>query len=52
MTYYGVTARLEGVWHMLRGHRVLWSTHAVKDFCVGDIVCESCNRVIWCRALD
>jgi hypothetical protein len=48
---WAILARLDAVWHLLRGHRVSWRVN-VDDLCAGDIVCESCELELWCRAHD
>jgi hypothetical protein len=37
--------------HKLKGHTLGWRVGA-DEVCAGDIVCETCNLVIWCRWLD
>jgi hypothetical protein len=44
-------ARLDGLRCILRGHTVRWRAGA-DDICTGDIICDTCNRVIWCRWYD
>lgn len=54
-------ARLHAVVCWLKGHDVKWRTGSESlveddvrfaDTCPGDIVCETCNLVIWCRWYD
>jgi len=53
MTIDGFFARLHAIWHKVTHptHKVLWRTKIGK-ICPGDITCETCNRVIWCRMLE
>jgi hypothetical protein len=46
-------ARVRYLWHRARGHSVIWRTEP-SDLprCMGDIVCETCAEVLWCRAYD
>lgn len=48
---YAISSRGVAVWHWLRGHRILWRTNQ-DHVCTGDIVCETCDLLIWCRAHD
>ena len=48
-----VAARLAYVTHRLCGHRTVWSrSRADLPPCRGDIICETCDQVLWCRAHD
>jgi len=48
-----VAGRLLYLLHRASGHEVVWRTsRSDLPFCNGDIVCESCARVLWCRAED
>ena len=53
MTIDGFQARLRAIWHkvMHPTHKVLWRTKIGK-ICPGDITCETCNKIIWCRMLE
>ena len=51
MSVTGARMRLYSLWHIARGHKVYWRVGA-DDICDGDIVCGTCNLLIWCRALD
>jgi hypothetical protein len=48
-----VAARLAYLTHRLRGHVIVWR-RLRSDLapCPGDIICETCDRVLWCRAYD
>ena len=49
--YLCIAARLDAVWHWARGHRVRW--RANPDYmCSGDILCDTCDAVMWCRSHD
>jgi hypothetical protein len=43
-------ARISGLWHLVRLHRVHWR-QAFDPWigCTGDIACETCDLLIWCR---
>ena len=49
--YRPFAARLEGLWHKVKGHKVKWKAYPDKD-CNGDIICVTCNKIIWCRWHD
>ena len=52
MTWLGFKSRMEGAWHILRGHEVHWHDD-VEELCPhGDIVCHTCYLVIWCRGYE
>ena len=39
--------------HRASGHRVTWSRPTSDaSLCSGDIVCDECGQVLWCRAHD
>lgn len=44
-------ARFDGLMHKLKGHKVEWAMSPMVT-CKGDIVCHTCNVVLWCRWLD
>lgn len=48
-----LAGRLLYVLHRISGHAVVWR-RSLSDLpvCDGDIVCESCGQVLWCRAHD
>lgn len=52
MTFYGLMARLQGVMHILRGHDVEWNADPETEWCAGDIICHTCDLLIWCRWHD
>ena len=48
-----IAGRLLYFLHRASGHEVVWRTSGPDlPFCNGDIVCESCAQVLWCRAQD
>lgn len=48
-----LAGRLAYVGHLARGHAVSWSSAASDvTICPGDIVCDDCGQVLWCRAHD
>lgn len=44
--------RAAGVTHALNGHAVEWNRMPADASCPGDIVCNECAQVLWCRAHD
>src|SRR5689334_17948330 len=48
-----IAGRLAYVAHRVCGHRTVW-TRSRPDLppCPGDIMCETCDQVLWCRAND
>ena len=46
---YSILARIDALLHVLQGHKVSWKVNC-DDNCKGDIVCHTCNMIIWCRA--
>jgi len=53
MTWYGFLARLGAILHKIAhpSHKMRWRTN-MDEICPGDIVCETCDIVFWCRALE
>ncbi len=53
MTILGLSARIDAICHKIRHphHKILWRFDP-DEICPGDIVCETCDIVFWCRALD
>ena len=49
--WWGLEARLSYLWHALRSHDVRWRSNADEAYeaCSGDITCETCNVLFWCR---
>lgn len=49
-------AALAGRWayvtHAVGGHAVEWTRPTPDGSCAGDIVCDDCAQVLWCRAHD
>lgn len=53
MWFAALAARVTYLTHCLRGHVTVWK-QSRPDLarCPGDILCETCDRVLWCRAYD
>lgn len=53
MSWYGFLARLDAIIHKIchSKHKILWRT-CTDEICDGDIICETCNTVFWCRAQE
>lgn len=51
-TWLSFQARVDAIWHKIwhPTHRVKWRTNEA-NICPGDIACETCNQVFWCRML-
>lgn len=49
----GFQARIHAMWHKIthQTHDVQWRYKPGK-LCPGDITCETCNKIFWCRMLD
>lgn len=47
-----IAARLYGLRCVAHGHQVRWQAGIDPPYCPGDIVCETCHVVHWCRAHD
>jgi len=49
----GFHARLEAILHKIfhPNHRLIWRTQR-EEICSGDIVCDTCNKIYWCRWYD
>jgi hypothetical protein len=51
--WLAVAGRLAYFTHLASGHAVTWRRSAPDPtICPGDIVCEECGQVLWCRAHD
>jgi len=50
---WGLHARLDAIIHKIRhpSHKIRWRFDA-DDVCDGDIICETCDVVFWCRVHD
>lgn len=51
----GLFARLVAILHFLVGHEVYWRACAEEwdgGGCSGDITCETCGIMFWCRAKE
>lgn len=46
-----LTARLRGLLCLMLAHDVEWASNK-DEVCAGDIVCHTCNLIIWCRWYD
>jgi hypothetical protein len=53
MTWYGLLARIDVVLHKIRHpkHRMIWR-YKPDALCPGDIVCDTCDVIFWCRAQE
>jgi len=49
--WYKFGAIFEYILHWLRGHEVSWRSN-IDELCAGDIACETCSLLIWCRACE
>jgi len=48
-----LAGRLAYLLHRVSGHAVSWNTsRSDLPRCAGDIVCDGCGQVLWCRAYD
>jgi len=54
MTLDGFIARLQAICHKIRHpkHKLVWKHSPEEGLCKGDIVCETCDIVFWCRFYD
>ncbi|MCP3680284.1 MAG: hypothetical protein GY782_08565 [Gammaproteobacteria bacterium] len=54
MTFLGFRARIDAIFHKILNpsHNLIWNDREDGDMCPGDIWCEKCNRIYWCRWLD
>jgi len=54
----GIIARIEAVCHKILHpfHKLIWKLDPISDDpefkCEGDIVCQTCNVIFWCRFYD
>lgn len=53
MRWLGFLARIDAILHKIRhpSHDVRWRT-GVGKYCSGDITCETCSCIFWCRGLE
>lgn len=53
MNRLGFHARCKAILHKLfhPTHKILWRT-GMDEMCSGDITCETCQRIYWCRFYD
>jgi len=51
--WLGFGARIDAVLHKIRHpkHEVRWRANA-DEYCPGDITCETCGCIFWCRAVE
>ena len=48
-----LAGRLAYLTHRAKGHAVTWKRSSLEPcVCAGDIVCDDCGEVLWCRAHD
>jgi hypothetical protein len=57
MTFNGIIARINAIIHKLLNlnHYIIWrylDKDDDKNICEGDIVCQTCNIIFWCRYYD
>lgn len=58
MTKDGILARIDAIWHKIRHptHDLVWKDSPVMNDpefkCEGDILCNTCNIIFWCRFYD
>ena len=54
MTLDGFIARLHAIWHKIihPTHKLVWKSSPAEGLCKGDIVCDTCNVLFWCRYYD
>ena len=51
--FYWLWARIHGLWCLVRMHDIEWRANTdYEPDCPGDIVCHTCNLVLWCRWYD
>lgn len=50
--WWAVQGRLLYVWHRVRRHETRWRVSIDLPLCTGDLTCETCNLLLWCRAHD
>jgi len=53
---FGIAARIQAICHKIRHprHKLLWREKEFEDdtICPGDIICETCGILFWCRCHD
>jgi hypothetical protein len=57
MTMFGLLSRLDAILHKILhpSHDIIWKWHESeedKEICDGDILCKTCDKIYWCRALE
>lgn len=53
MWWAALAGRLTYLTHRASGHAVTWNALSRDSWaCAGDIVCQDCGQVLWCRAHD
>lgn len=47
----GIGARIDAIKHKIRHpkHQILWRNNVEEGICRGDILCDTCGIVYWCR---
>jgi len=49
----GIRARLDAFWCVVKGHDMKWRTEPdLGAGCTGDILCQTCGLLHWCRWYD
>jgi len=53
ISYWGFRGRMDAIIHKILHplHDIKWRTDA-DDVCDGDIICETCDYIFWCRVYD
>ena len=48
-----IICKLQAIWHKIihPTHKLIW-IYKPDEICDGDIVCDTCNIIFWCRALE
>jgi hypothetical protein len=45
--------KISAIWHKIvhPTHKIIWK-YKPDEECDGDIVCDTCDRLFWCRAIE
>ena len=54
MNIHGIIARITAIVHKILHptHKLVWKCDPQDTICDGDIVCETCETIFWCRYYD
>ena len=54
ISWEGFKARVGAICHKIAhpSHVVRWRVNAEEGYCKGDIACETCKILFWCRLYD